>query len=38
MEYEAVEYDPPKVILGRLAALEEAIAKERTDLERLLVP
>ena len=23
VEYEAVEYDPPKVILGRLAALEE---------------
>ena len=29
VEYEAVEYDPPKVILGRLAELEEEIAKGR---------
>ena len=34
--YEAVEYDPPKVILGRLAALEADIAKGRKELERLL--
>ena len=33
VEYEAVKYDPPKVILRRLAALEEDIAKGRTDLE-----
>ena len=38
MEYEAVEYDPPGVILGRLAVLEETIAKGRKELERLLVP
>ena len=36
VEYEAVKYDPPNVILGRLAALEETIAKEREELERLL--
>ena len=36
VEYEAVEYDPPKVILGRLAALEEDIAKGRKELEELL--
>ena len=36
VEYEAVEYDSPKVILGRLAALEEDIAKGREELERLL--
>ena len=36
VEYEAVEYDPPKVILKRLAELEEEIAKGRTELERLL--
>ena len=36
VEYEAVEYDPPKVILGRLAALEKDIAKGRDELERLL--
>ena len=36
VEYEAVEYDPPKVILGRLAALEKDIAKGREELERLL--
>ena len=36
VEYEAVEYEPPKVILGRLAALEKDIAKERGELERLL--
>ena len=33
VEYEAVEYDPPRVILKRLAALEDEIAKGRTDLE-----
>ena len=35
-EYDAVEYDAPKVILGRLVALENDIAKEREELERLL--
>ncbi|WP_420463563.1 type I restriction-modification system subunit M [Candidatus Palauibacter sp.] len=34
--YEAVEYNPPKVILGRLAALEEDIAKGRKELEGML--
>ena len=36
VEYEAVEYDPPKVILKRLAKLEAEIAKGREDLEGLL--
>ena len=36
VEYEAVEYDPPKVIMERLAELEEEIAKGRTKLEKLL--
>ena len=36
MAYEAVDYDPPTVILERLAELEEEIAKGRTELERLL--
>ena len=36
VEYEAVEYDPPKMILGRLAALEKDIAKERKELEGML--
>jgi hypothetical protein len=30
--YEAVEYDPPKVILERLAGLEEEIANGRAEL------
>ncbi|SDB08629.1 type I restriction-modification system subunit M [Bauldia litoralis] len=34
--HEAVEYDQPKVILERLAALEEEIAKGREELEGLL--
>lgn len=34
--YEEVEYDPPKVILGRLAELEAEIAKGRQELEALL--
>tara|TARA_R110002072_G_scaffold42064_13_gene118253 strand:- start:38693 stop:40171 length:1479 start_codon:yes stop_codon:yes gene_type:complete len=34
--YEAVEYDPPKVILKRLAKLEEEIAKGRKELEGML--
>ena len=33
VEYEAAEYDPPKVILKRLAELEEEIAKGRAELE-----
>ncbi len=36
IEYEPVEYDPPKVILERLAGLEEEIAKGREDLRKLL--
>ena len=34
--YEAVEYDPPKVILARLAELEAEIAKGRAELEGML--
>ena len=34
--YEPVEYDPPKVILQRLAALEAEIAEGRRELEGLL--
>jgi len=34
--YEAVEYDPPKVILERLADLEKEIKRGREDLERML--
>ena len=34
--YEAVEYDPPKVILDRLAELEVDIAKGREALEGML--
>lgn len=34
--YEAVEYDPPKVILARLAKLEEEIANGRKELEAML--
>jgi type I restriction enzyme M protein len=34
--YEAVEYDPPKVILERLAKLEAEIAKGREELEGML--
>jgi type I restriction enzyme M protein len=34
--YEAVEYDPPKVILARLAKLEAEIAKGREELEGML--
>lgn len=36
VEYEAVEYDPPQVILERLARLEEEIAEGRKELERIL--
>ena len=36
VEYEAVEYDPPQVILDRLAELEEEIAKGREELEGML--
>ena len=35
-EAEAVEYDPPKVILERLAALDADIATGRAELERML--
>jgi type I restriction enzyme M protein len=34
--YEAVEYDPPKVILKRLADLDDEIAKGRAELEGML--
>ena len=36
VEYEAVEYDTPQVILERLAKLEEEIAEGRKELEGLL--
>jgi len=36
IEYEAVEYDPPMVILERLADLEQEIAEGRKELEGLL--
>ena len=36
VEYEAVKYDPPKVILKRLLALEKDIANGRKELEGLL--
>lgn len=36
VEYEAVEYDPPKVILERLAKLEVEIAEGRKELEGML--
>ena len=36
VEYEAVEYEPPKVILERLAELEEEIVKGRVVLEKML--
>ncbi len=34
--YEAVEYDSPKVILKRLAKLDEEIEKGRKELEGML--
>ena len=34
--YESVEYDPPKVILKRLADLDDEIAKGRKELEGML--
>ena len=36
VKYDTVEYDPPGVIMERLANLEEEIAKGREDLEGLL--
>ena len=36
VEYAAVEYEPPKVILERLAALEQEIASGRKELEAML--
>ncbi len=36
VEYEAVEHDPPAVILERLAQLEEEIAAGRRELEGML--
>ena len=36
VEYEAVEYDPPAVILERLAQLEVEIAAGRKELEAML--
>ncbi|MCX4246620.1 type I restriction-modification system subunit M [Paraliomyxa miuraensis] len=34
--HEEITYDPPKVIIGRLKALEEEIAKELRELEGML--
>ena len=36
VEYDVVQYDPPGVILARLAALEEEIARGRAEMARLL--
>ena len=36
VDYEPVRYDPPRVILERMAALEQEIANGRQDLERWL--
>jgi len=36
VEYEAAEYDPPKVIMKRLAKLEAEIVKGRKELEGML--
>ena len=36
LEYEAVEYDPPMVIMERLAVLEAEITEGRLELERRL--
>ena len=36
VEYEAVDYDPPKVILKRLAKLDAEIAEGRVELEGML--
>ncbi|MDE0178434.1 MAG: N-6 DNA methylase, partial [Gammaproteobacteria bacterium] len=36
MEYEALEHDAPKVILGRLGALEEEIQRGMKELEGML--
>ena len=36
VEYDAVEYDPPMVIMDRLAVLEAEIAEGRLELERRL--
>ena len=36
VEYEAVEYDAPQVILHRLAELEEQISRGREELKRML--
>ena len=36
IEYEAVEYDPPKVILERLGVLEEEVTKGLDHLGKLL--
>ena len=36
MEYEAVEYDPPKVVIRRLIRLERQITRGREELEGML--
>jgi type I restriction enzyme M protein len=36
VEHKAAEHEPPTVILGRLATLDEAIAQGRAELEKLL--
>ena len=34
--YEAIEYDPPEVILGRIEELEVSIQKEMAELKEML--
>ena len=36
VQYETTEYDPPGIILARLADLEEDIARGREELQRML--
>jgi len=35
IEYEEIEYDPPKVILGRLRTLDDDIRRDLDELERM---
>ncbi len=35
IEYEEIEYDPPKKIIAKLRRLEAGIAKDLTDLEAM---
>nr|WP_204106271.1 hypothetical protein [Spirulina major] len=36
IEYEEVEYEPPRVILGRLKAIEDEIRADLDELEGML--